>query len=150
MTNKLIAVAAAALISGCSSVASMKSVDQAVQVEINADSALTLTKDSAVEKEYNTTSFGQYKFKAKPEAGGEPMYGLIPLKFNGGYLAADILFFAPAMFFNLREFYPFYEFDFAQGEVKYKKNEQDNWMIYRPSPEEVEHAKTYFKKIGKS
>ncbi len=37
---------------------------------------------------YSTTSFGQYKFKAEKE-GMNPMYGLIPLKFNGGYLATD-------------------------------------------------------------
>ncbi len=46
-----------------------------------------------VSKTYKATSFGQYRFRAE-KPGMEPMYGLIPLKFNSGYLVADILFFA--------------------------------------------------------
>ncbi len=72
------------------------------------------------------------------------MYGLVPLKFNGGYLATDILFFAPAMFFNLREVFPYYQFDLESNEVRYKKKESDEWTIYKPKVEEVERAKTYF------
>jgi hypothetical protein len=74
----------------------------------------------------------------------EPMYGLVPLKFNGGYLAAGILFFAPATFYNLREVYPFYEFDAAHGVVRYRKREQDPWMTHTPTAAEAERAKAYF------
>ncbi|HEY7866027.1 MAG TPA: hypothetical protein VIC51_08495, partial [Psychromonas sp.] len=62
---------------------------------------------------------GKYVFKASSE-GKKPIYGLVPLKFNAGYLAADIMFFAPAMFFNLREVYPHYQFDINAGVVRYK------------------------------
>ena len=74
----------------------------------------------------------------------EPMYGLIPLKFNSGYLVADILFFAPAAFYNLREVYPFYEFDVEKNEVRYKKNVGDQWTVYKPTPAEVARAQAYF------
>ena len=97
------------------------------------------------EQTYSTTSFGQYQFKLESE-GHEPMYGLMPLKFNGGYLAADILFFAPAMFFNLREVFPYYQFDLEHKEIRYKKNIEDSWTVYKPEAAEVNRAKAYFEK----
>lgn len=66
------------------------------------------------------------------------------MKFNGGYLAADILFFAPALFYNLREVYPYYEFDAEKQEIRYKKKPEDSWRIYHPLPEEVANSKAYF------
>ena len=68
------------------------------------------------------------------------------MKFNGGYLAADILFFAPAMFYNLREVYPYYEFDVENGVVRYKRNANDPWVSYKPTPAEQDHARNYFQK----
>lgn len=132
-----------ALLSACSATTSLRSSDPTLTVKINDDAPLML-KDP-VSKTYKTTSFGQYRFRATQD-GMEPMYGLIPLKFNGGYLAADILFFAPAAFYNLREVYPFYEFDVAQGVVRYKKNEADQWISYKPTAAEAARAQTYFAK----
>jgi hypothetical protein len=71
--------------------------------------------------------------------------GFLPLKFNGGYLAADILFFAPAAFFNLREAFPFYEFDIEKQVVKFRKQQDEEWASYEPSPAEVSRAKMFFK-----
>ncbi|MCW3149001.1 hypothetical protein N8H22_10395 [Stutzerimonas stutzeri] len=140
----LFAVAtAAALLSACSATTSLRSSDPKLAVEINEDAPLMLA--NPVNKTYKATSFGQYRFRASKE-GLEPMYGLIPLKFNGGYLAADILFFAPAAFYNLREVYPFYEFDIEKGEIRYKKDEADPWMSYKPTPAEAERARAYFAK----
>jgi hypothetical protein len=93
----------AALLSACTATTSLRSSDPTLAVKINDDAPLVLK--SPISKTYKTTSFGQYRFRATQE-GMEPMYGLIPLKFNGGYLVADILFFAPAAFYNLREVYP--------------------------------------------
>lgn len=127
----------------CSATTSLQSSNPDVTVKINKAAAISLQEPST--QTYKTTSFGQYIFEASKE-GEEPMYGLIPLKFNGGYLAADILFFAPAMFFNLREFYPFYEFDVENGVVRYKKNETAPWKTYTATTEEIERAKNYYKK----
>ncbi|CAH0526213.1 hypothetical protein [Vibrio hippocampi] len=99
--------------------------------------------DFEQEHTYSTTSFGQYEFKAESE-GYSAMYGSMPLKFNGGYLVADILFFAPALFFNLREVFPYYEFDVENKLIKYKNNEQDEWTVYQPSQAEVDRAMKYF------
>ncbi|MGK9064518.1 hypothetical protein [Stutzerimonas chloritidismutans] len=131
----------AALLSACTATTSLRATDSDLAVKINQDAPLVLK--NPVSKTYKTTSFGQYRFRATRE-GMEPMYGLIPLKFNGGYLAADILFFAPAAFYNLREVYPFYEFDVEAGVVRYKKNEQDQWISYKPTAAEVARARAYF------
>lgn len=39
---------------------------------------------------FNTTTLGNYEFRADTPS-HETLYGLLPLKFNGGYLARDIL-----------------------------------------------------------
>jgi hypothetical protein len=56
---------------------------------------LTLSKKSELStaprtETFNTTTFGNYEFRADTPS-HEPLYGLLPLKFNGGYLALDIL-----------------------------------------------------------
>ncbi|MEJ2419169.1 MAG: hypothetical protein P8Y45_20025 [Exilibacterium sp.] len=128
-------------LSGCTATTSFEAAQPDVSLRINEKPRFNIVENP--DHTYSTTSFGQYKFKAEKE-GMKPMYGLIPLKFNGGYLATDILFFAPAMFFNLREVFPYYQFDLESNEVRYKKKESDEWTIYKPKVEEVEHAKTYF------
>ena len=84
----------------------------------------------------STTSFGQYPFKLENES-HEDFYGILPLKFNGGYLALDILFFAPATLFNLREVYPQYQFDIVEGVVKYRRTPEQSWREYKPTEAEV-------------
>lgn len=133
-------------VAGCTATANMNMIPENVKLKVNQDSEVTVSK--TIQQKYYTTSFGQYKFKVTAE-GHEPMYGLIPQKFNGGYLALDILFFAPAMFFNLREVYPYYEFDIEHNEVRYRKDESKPWRIYKPSASEIEHAKKYFGEIAK-
>lgn len=127
--------------SGCTATTNFEAVQSDVSLRVNENPEFNIVNNS--NHRYSTTSFGQYKFKAEKE-GVEPMYGLIPLKFNGGYLAVDILFFAPAMFFNLREVFPYYQFDIENNEIRYKKKKSDEWTIYKPKAEEVEHAKRYF------
>lgn len=140
--NQLLAVPlVAVLLSACTATTSLRSSDPGLAVKINSDAPLVLK--NPISKTYKATSFGQYRFRAMQE-GMEPMYGMMPLKFNGGYLIADILFFAPAAFYNLREVYPFYEFDVAQGVVRYKKKESDQWTSYKPTAAEVERAQAYF------
>jgi hypothetical protein len=132
---------AAALLSACSATTSFQSATPATSLQINQFSPLDLNQSGY--QKYPTTSFGQYHFRVSSE-GGEPMYGLVPLKFNMGYLLADIMFFAPATFFNLREVYPHYEFDTNEGVVRYRKSPQDGWSTYRPSSAEAERARQYF------
>jgi len=147
MKMKIAILVTSLLIAGCSSTASIKTENNIANITINDKAPVTLSPDTPIKETYSTTSFGQYKFKISETNGNKPMYGVIPLKFNGGYLAADILLFAPAMFFNLREFFPFYEFNIESGIIKYKKNESDEWISYQPTKDEINSAQTYFNRI---
>lgn len=139
--QKYTVLAVAAVMAGCTATTSLQSKDPNVVLRVNKNAAMTLHKPVATS--YSTTSFGQYQFKAEKQ-GTSPFYGIMPLKFNGGYLAADILFFAPAALFNLREVFPFYEFDVDTGTIRYKKNASDPWVEYKPTAAETERAKQFF------
>ena len=89
------------------------------------------------------TIFVIYEFKAS-SGDAPPFYCILPLKFKGGHLAADIILFAPAAFFNLREAFPFYDIDVQNGVIRYKAKATDEWVEYKPKPEEVAHAHNYF------
>lgn len=136
--NKLI-IFVAIMIAGCSATTTLSSVQPKAIIDVkeakNTGNPRTETLD--------TTSFGNYEFRVTGENKRE-LFGILPLKFNEGYLTLDILFFPPAAFFNLREVYPFYEFDLEKSIVKYKKNQNDNWHIYSPSAAESDRAKSWF------
>lgn len=89
------------------------------------------------------TSFGNYEFKAESD-GHDALYGVLPLRFHGGRLALDILFFAPAAFFNLRGAFQYYEIDADKGVIRYKENANDPWMEYRPTTAERDRARQFF------
>lgn len=128
-------------VSGCVASTTLNVVqpDAALHVKKTVETSLPRTEKLA------TTSFGNYEFMASaPDL--EPFAGILPLKFNGGYLALDILFFAPAMFFNLREPYAFYEIDMKKRVVRYKKKAEDPWHDYVPSEAEAARGLRYFGK----
>ncbi|MGR9087087.1 MAG: hypothetical protein ACU841_08445 [Gammaproteobacteria bacterium] len=91
----------------------------------------------------DTTSFGNYEFRVTG-IDGRQFFGILPLKFNGGYLALDILFFAPGTFFNLREVFPLYRFDLDNRVVSYKEGITDPWTSYSPTEQEIDRAIHYF------
>ncbi len=93
--------------------------------------------------EFRTTSFGAYDFKVVDPA-GQTFYGVLPLKFNPGYMVADILLFAPGLFFNLREVYPHYEIDPASYVIRYRQTSKQPWREYKASIKEEAGAKRYF------
>ena len=141
MTKRLTVLILSFALVACSATTTISSPDSGVTLLINQEPSGAL--DSGYSKTFPTTSFGNYRFKATtPE--GDSMYGILPLKFNGGYLALDILFFAPAAFFNLREVFAYYEIDTEEGVIRYKKSPEDPWTTYRPTGPEAAGAKSYF------
>jgi hypothetical protein len=116
-------------------------------ISSSKDGTTLLLEDRTVSLPYHEsmkgTSFGNYAFKAVDD-GAEPFYGILPLKFKGGHLAVDIIFFAPAAFFNLREVFPFYEVDVVNGVIRYKTAPNEGWTEYKPKPQEVAHARSFF------
>lgn len=119
-------------LAGCSATTAISAKQDGATVTI-APSADTAVPRSET---FKARSFGNHEFRAEAP-GYEPFYGILPLKFNGGYLALDILFFAPAAFFNLREVYPMYEFDLEKKYVRYKYKPEEEWSIYVPLESEA-------------
>jgi hypothetical protein len=130
-------IGAALVIGACSSMSSISAHDPGTKL---------LVKGSAIElpatQSMKGTSFGNYEIKATN--GDSALYGVLPLKFKGGHLAADIILFAPAAFFNLREAFAFYEIDAKNGVIRYKEKEGDPWAEYTPKAEEAAHAKSFY------
>ncbi len=127
-----------ALVSACSSMTTISS-PQAGTTLVLRDRSVNLPLTEKVKG----TSFGNYQFKAI-DNGADPFYGILPLRFKGGRLAVDIILFAPAAFFNLREVFPYYEIDVNQRVIRYKNTPTEGWTEYKPKPEEAEHARTFF------
>ena len=136
-------MAVAGWLSACTATTTLSTSQPGATLEItkSAQSAVPRTES------FNATSFGNYEFRAQ-RPGSEPFYGYLPLKFNGGYLALDILFFAPATFFNLREVYPFYDFDLDKRVVRYRHKPSEEWNTYVPLHEEMTSAEQIFKDMG--
>lgn len=133
---------AAVLLCACSSMATISSPHDGTTLVLR-DRTLVLPATEKV----NGTSFGNYEFKATEKndnAGAEPFFGILPLRLNGGHMAADILLFAPGMFFNLRGAFAYYEIDARNHIVRYKNNREDAWVEYKSKPEEEARARSFF------
>ncbi len=130
----------AAALAGCAATTTITTTQNDAKVFVKASASSAAPRSET----FNTTSFGNFEFRALAE-GNQPFYGILPLKFNGGYLALDILFFAPAAFFNLREVYPYYDFDVEKRVVKYKIKASDEWNTYVPLEAESVRAQDFYK-----
>jgi hypothetical protein len=128
------------LLAGCAANTTLSAAQGGTTIQVKGSPAT----DTPRKETYSTTSFGNYEFRAE-SPGFEPLTGILPLKFNGGYLAADILFFAPAMFFNLREVFAFYEVDLETRVIRYRQKANQPWTEYSPTPAESARGAAYFK-----
>jgi hypothetical protein len=136
LRNCILALAGAALVA-CSSMATITAPDAGTRLLVKGKTINLPTTQSM-----KGTSFGNYEFKATD--GDSTFYGILPLKFKGGHLAADIILFAPAAFFKLREAFAYYEIDVKQGVIRYKAKASDPWTEYTPKAEEAAHAKSFY------
>lgn len=136
---RLAAIAALVLLAGCEATTSLTVVQSGARLQVKKSQSTEVPRSETL----TATSFGNYEFRAEAP-GYEPMSGILPLRFNGGYLAADILFFAPALFFNLREVFPQYEIDLQQRVLRYKDKKDTAWTTYQPTPAEAARAQAHF------
>ena len=127
------------LLSGCSATTTLSAAQGGTTIQVKSSAATDCPRTET----YSTTSFGNYEFRAE-SPGYEPLTGILPLKFNGGYLAADILFFAPAMFFNLREVFPYYEVDLEARVIRYRQKADEPWTEYVPTAAESARGANHF------
>lgn len=95
-------------------------------------------------QEIDSKSTGQHLFMATgPD--GKKMYGLLPLRVNGGTMAMSILFFAPALAIGgFRDTFAFYEVDVEKNVLRYKSKPQENWRVYNPLDVEAERSRAAF------
>jgi len=137
-STRLLAAAALTLLAACTSMSSLTAVQPGTTVAVRDKTVATPGRQPL-----KSTSFTNFEFKAT-YAGNQPFYGVLPLEFRGGHLAADILLFAPGMFLNLRTAYPYYEFDVDKQVVRFKEEASDPWIEYHPTEAEIARAKAYF------
>lgn len=87
---------------------------------------------------------GQHEFRVETPD-GKSMYGILPLKVNGGRMAVSILFFAPALAMGgFRDAYANYKFDVERGEVLFQTGEGRDWRVHRVSEQESIRARARF------
>jgi hypothetical protein len=132
-----------ALLSACTTMSSLSSNHEGTVVSVR-----DATLSTPAKKALKSTSFTNFEFKAVDPGTGQPFYGVLPMAFRGGHLAADVILFAPGMFLNLRTAYQYYEFDATNQVVRYKYDESDAWSEYRPTPAEIARAQAYFNAAG--
>lgn len=135
----LAAVIMVALSAGCTATTALTAVQGGTSLDVKETAHSTLPRT----EELGNTSFGNYEFRAE-SPGLEPLYGVLPLRLNGTYMALDILFFCPALFFNLREVFPYYELDLEKRVVRYRRKESDPWVEYSPTAEESARAQQFY------
>jgi hypothetical protein len=140
--QRLLVAGAILLLSACTTVSSISSAREGTVVSLRE-----MTVNAPGKQALKSTSFTNFEFRAVDPGSERPFYGVLPLEFRGGHLAADIILFAPGMFVNLRTAFRFYEFDVSNGVVRYKSKEAGSWTEYRPTPAEVARAEAYFKSI---
>lgn len=137
--SKIALLACASLgLGACSTMSTISSAQPGTVVQLQEKKL-----DLPAQQNLKGTSFGNYEFKAV-DGDAPAFYGILPLRFKGGHLAADIILFAPAAFFNLREAFPFYQIDVKDGVIRYKNKATDVWVDYKPKPEEAARAQNYF------
>lgn len=134
---------AATLLAACSSVTTITSTTPGTTLVV-ANTSMALPNSINL----RGTSFGNYEFKAVDTAApsAEPLYGILPLAMKKGQMAASILFFAPALFFNLRGAFRFYEVDIHNNVIRYRDSERDEWKSYPIKPEEAARARARYER----
>lgn len=129
-----------AFLAACSTVSHLDASTKGTSLAIRGIDRTELPRS----EDLKSKATGQYEFMAiTPE--GKKVYGLLPLKVNGGTMAMSILFFAPALFIGgFRDAFPFYEIDPEKNVLRYKMKETDEWQQYHPLEVEAVRSKAYF------
>lgn len=134
----------AVLVTGCHTTSRISSTSDATKVRILKTGIYGETPQTCG---ISWTTFGRYPLKVEKE-GCEPLYAQLPLRVSGGAITCDILFFAPALFFNMQHPFPFYEFDVENKVIKYKRKENQNWINYHVPEDQQLRIKSQFEQAG--
>lgn len=128
------------VLQGCTSKSTFTAVQEDVSIKIgktDIEGELPITGD------INRTTFGRYPMMISKE-GYDPMYCNVPMVVSAGYIIADVLFFAPAAFFNSNGSLPFYLIDIKERTIKYKKDDSGEWIVYPIQKAESDSVQNWF------
>ena len=129
---------------GCAAVTRIEPATPGTTLALRGITGHQLPRDEKL----GSKATGQYEFMASAPS-GQTMYGLLPLRVNGGTMAVSILFFAPALAIGgFRDVFPYYQIDPEAGLVRYKIRETDDWRLYKPTAAEASRARSFFEKCG--
>jgi hypothetical protein len=132
------------LIQGCAAVTHFEGAAPGTTLYVRGQERMELPKEAKLDSK----ATGQHEFVAN-SAQGKPLYGILPLKVNGGTMAVSILLFAPAMLIGgFRDVFGFYQMDPDAGVLRYKSKDGEEWRLYQPTSAESNRAKTYFDAEG--
>ena len=132
------------LIQGCAAVTRFESQTPGTMLTVRGIGRMELPQEARLDSK----ATGQHEFAATAP-GGQTLYGVLPLRVNGGTMAVSILLFAPALFIGgFRDVFPYYQMDPEAGLLRYKVREVDDWRLYKPTDAESNRAKLYFDKVG--
>lgn len=132
------------VIQGCTTATRFEGAAPGTRFSLREFEVVELPKDMVLESK----ATGQYEFMATTPS-CDALYGILPLRVNGGTMAASIALFAPALFIGgFRDVFAFYQLDPVEGVVRYKNKAEDDWRRYKPTSAESERAKRYFDSLG--
>lgn len=132
------------LIQGCAAVTRFEAATPGTTLIVRGLERMELPKEVQLESK----ATGQHEFLAATPA-GQRLYGILPLRVNGGTMAVSILLFAPALFIGgFRDVFPFYQLDPEAGLLRYKVDEREDWREYKPTAAESNRAKLHFDTVG--
>jgi len=131
---------AAASLAACSTTTRLEGAQPGTTLKIVGYQDTTLPRTEVIDSK----ATGQHLFMATgPD--GKKMYGLLPLRVNGGTMAMSILFFAPALAIGgFRDTFAYYEVDVDKNVLRYKSKPQEAWRTYNPLDVEAERSRAAF------
>lgn len=132
------------VIQGCTTATRFEGAVPGTRFSLREFEVVELPKEMVLESK----ATGQYEFMATTPA-CDALYGILPLRVNGGTMGASIVLFAPALFIGgFRDVFAFYQLDPVEGVVRFKNKAEDDWRRYKPTSAERERAKRYFDGLG--
>lgn len=133
------------LFAGCSKMTRFEAPEEGARLEILGREGDELPRSVKLPSK----STGQHEFRATAPSGAE-LFGILPLRVNGGKMATSILFFAPALFIGgFRDVFPQYEIDPVAKVIRYRSGADEEWRVYVPSTAEIERARASFATAGR-
>lgn len=139
--NSILIIPCLFLFIGCSTNSKLTTIPEEASIKIGRTNISGIAPLSG---DISRTTFGKYPVMVEKE-GYETLYAILPMNVGGGVIAADVLLFAPAVFWNAQGAFSFYEFDLEKGIIRYKEKDPEEWKEYEIPAADQDKAKRFFR-----